>query len=412
MKGKYMIEEVKTKSNNTELRKAAMYVRASTDYQKYSLENQISKIQKYADRNKIEVIVIYADKGKSGLNLHGREALKGMLIESQSEHAEFNMILVLDVSRWGRFQDADESAYYEYACRKVGIDVHYVAEQFNNNHDSISTIIKGIKRAMAAEFSRELSAKVFIGQCKVLENGFKLGGPTAYGYRRMLVDKDGNHKVLMKIGEIKNLQTDRVILIHGPEKEIEIVKWMFQSIADKKLTEYEIAKNLNKRGIKPPFSKEWTTPSVRRLLTNEKYIGNYVFNKCSFKLRKKRVLNDPSIWVRSNSAFKGIIESELFYKVQKVIENREYYISDEVLIDRLKSLYEKYGYLTAKLINSTNRTRRTKEYVPCSNTYITRFKSLTVAYELVGFKYDINLKYTRREPKISKSRKKKYKRIC
>ncbi|MEO6246527.1 MAG: hypothetical protein ABIQ12_13930 [Opitutaceae bacterium] len=26
-----------------------------------------------------------------------------------------------DVSRWGRFQDADESGYYEYICKRAGI---------------------------------------------------------------------------------------------------------------------------------------------------------------------------------------------------------------------------------------------------------------------------------------------------
>ena len=88
------------------------------------------------------------------------------------------MILVYDVSRWGRFQDADESAYYEYLCKRAGIEVHYCAEQFENDGSPAATIIKSVKRAMAGEYSRELSAKVFKGQCRLIELGYPAGRPS------------------------------------------------------------------------------------------------------------------------------------------------------------------------------------------------------------------------------------------
>jgi len=94
--------------------KGAMYVRMSTDHQKYSTQNQEDAIRKYADRRNIEIISTYADKGKSGLKMKGREALKNLIDDVQAGTARFNVILVLDITRWGRFQDADESAYYEY----------------------------------------------------------------------------------------------------------------------------------------------------------------------------------------------------------------------------------------------------------------------------------------------------------
>ena len=94
----------------------------------------------------------------------------------QTGRADFQAILVYDVSRWGRFQDADESAYYEYLCKRAGIEVHYCAEQFENDGSPTSTIIKSVKRAMAGEYSRELSAKVFKGQCRLIELGYRQGG--------------------------------------------------------------------------------------------------------------------------------------------------------------------------------------------------------------------------------------------
>lgn len=45
-------------------------------------------------------------------------------------------------------------------CRRAGIQVAYCAEQFENDGSPVSTIVKGVKRAMAGEYSRELSAKV------------------------------------------------------------------------------------------------------------------------------------------------------------------------------------------------------------------------------------------------------------
>mgnify|MGYP006201013309 CR=1 FL=1 len=47
------------------------------------------------------------------------------------------------------------------------------------------------KRAMAGEYSRELSAKVFAGQCRLIELGFRQGGPAGYGLRISMHRQDG-----------------------------------------------------------------------------------------------------------------------------------------------------------------------------------------------------------------------------
>jgi DNA invertase Pin-like site-specific DNA recombinase len=199
--------------------KAAQYVRMSTEHQQYSTENQRDIIKEYADRHGMVVVRTYADDGKSGLSLGGRNALKQLIADVENGRADFSSILVYDVSRWGRFQDADESAYYEYICKRSGINVTYCAEQFENDGSPVSTIVKGVKRAMAGEYSRELSVKVFKGQCKLIEQGFRQGGLAGFGIRRMLVDQNGNPKGHLKIGECKSIQTDRVILVPGPMRE-------------------------------------------------------------------------------------------------------------------------------------------------------------------------------------------------
>ena len=210
--------------------RAAEYVRMSTDHQKYSTENQSEAIQQYAARRGLVIVRTYADEGKSGLGLGGRDALKQLIADVQNGTADFITILVYDVSRWGRFQDADESAYYEYICKRAGISVQYCAEQFENDGSPVSTIVKGVKRAMAGEYSRELSVKVFAGQCRLIELGYRQGGPPGYGLRRRLIDQNGEMKADLARGEQKSIQTDRVVLVPGPEEEQKTVRWIYRSI--------------------------------------------------------------------------------------------------------------------------------------------------------------------------------------
>ena len=182
----------------------------STEHQKYSTENQSEIIQRYAKERGIEIVRTYADHGKSGLRLDGRDALKQLIDDVRAGRADYTAVLVYDVSRWGRFQDADESAYYEFICKEAGIIVHYCAEQFENDGSLSATIIKSMKRAMAGEYSRELSVKVFTGQCRLIGLGFRQGGLAGYGLRRQLIDEQRQPKGELAIGAQKSLQTDRV----------------------------------------------------------------------------------------------------------------------------------------------------------------------------------------------------------
>ena len=94
--------------------RAAQYVRMSTDHQKYSTDNQKDAIAAYAATHDLTIVQTYEDEGRSGLRLEGRDALKQLINDVRSRRADYSVVLVYDVSRWGRFPDADESAYYEY----------------------------------------------------------------------------------------------------------------------------------------------------------------------------------------------------------------------------------------------------------------------------------------------------------
>lgn len=366
--------------------RAAQYVRMSTEHQRYSTENQSDAIKQYAERRGLEVVRTYADEGKSGLRLDGRDALKQLIEDVQGGGADFSTILVYDVSRWGRFQDADESAYYEYICRRAGISVQYCAEQFENDGSPVSTIVKGVKRAMAGEYSRELSAKVFAGQCRLIEIGYRQGGPAGYGLRRMLVDQSGMHKGILTRGEHKSIQTDRVILVPGEAVEIDTVRWMYRAFVEEGKLELDIADLLNSRGVAAEDGARWMRGRVHQVLTNAKYVGDNVWNRISYKLKKVRVRNAPEMWIRSNGAFEPIVERHLYDAAQALIQNRARRMSNEEMIERLRGLYQARGHLSGLIIDEAND-------LPSSTTYSARFGSLGRAYQLVGFTPDRDLQY-------------------
>ena len=84
--------------------RAAQYVRMSTEHQQYSTANQRDAIRDYAQSHNLEIVRTYADDGKSGLRIDGREALQRLIQDVHSGNADFKLVLVYDISRWGRFQ--------------------------------------------------------------------------------------------------------------------------------------------------------------------------------------------------------------------------------------------------------------------------------------------------------------------
>jgi DNA invertase Pin-like site-specific DNA recombinase len=365
-------------SEGTPALRAAEYVRMSTEHQKYSTDNQASAIRRYAEKRGYEIVKTYADEGKSGLNLHGRDALKRLLSDVADGSADYSFILVYDVSRWGRFQDPDEAAAIELRCKQAGIAVHYCAEQFENDGSIGSSIIKTVKRAMAGEYSRELSVKVFAGQSNLIRLGYRQGGPAGFGLRRLLVDQSGTPKGPLSRGEHKSITTDRVVLVPGPEAEVAVVQEIYQLFVVDRLSESEIAARLNARGIVTDLGRAWTRGTVHQVLINEKYIGNNVWGRTSFKLKQARVLNLPDQWVRADGVFQPIIDEEQFTRAQVIIAARSSRLSDDEMLASLRRALDRQGRLTGLIIDETDGC-------PSSSSFRVRFGSLLRAYTLVGY---------------------------
>ena len=330
--------------------------------------------------------------------------MRDLIRDVENRRADYTDVLVYDVSRWGRFQDVDESAYYEYICKRANVRVHYCAEQFENDGSLSSTLLKTIKRTMAGEYSRELSVKVFAGQCRLIERGFRQGGPAGYGLRRQLIDQDRNPKGLLTRGIHKSIQTDRVILVPGPEVEIQVVREIYERFIQGRSTEKEIATRLNGRGLVTDLGRPWTRGTVHQILTNPKYAGANVYNRRSFKLKRTRVVNPPEMWIRCDNAFTPIIPVEQFTQALAIIESRHTHLTDEELLERLRNLLSRIGELSGILIDEA-------EDMPSSALYQRRFGGLARAYTLIGYTPLRDFRYIEINRAMREYHKKQFARI-
>ncbi|MGA3008592.1 MAG: recombinase family protein, partial [Opitutaceae bacterium] len=179
-------------------------------------------------------------------------------------------------------------------------------------------------------------------------------------------------------GEHKCLQTDRVVLKPGPVEEQETVRWIYHTFLHEDKTERQIAEILNSRKILTDLGRQWTRGTVHQILTNEKYIGNNVYHRTSFKLKRKHVQNPPEMWIRADQAFPAVVDPEVFIKVQEAILARAKRYSNEEMLHTLKELWTRHGRISGLLIDE-------QDSMPSTAAFRHRFGSLIRAYQLVGY---------------------------
>ena len=144
---------------------------------------------------------------------------------------------------------------------------------------------------------------------------------------------------------------------------------------------------LNAEGILTDLGRlYWTRGVVHQVLTNEKYIGNNIYNRVSFKLKAKRVSNTRDMWGRGDGAFEAIVEADFFEAAQRIIQDRSRRFSDQDLLDRLSILLAEKGWLSGLVIDEVDD-------MPSSSTFRHRFGSLVRAYHLVGYSPSRDYRY-------------------
>ncbi|WP_369929379.1 recombinase family protein [Xanthomonas sp. NCPPB 2632] len=364
----------------------AEYLRMSTDKQDTSISNQRAAIAAYAATHNMLVLRSFEDEGRSGLDLAGRPALTSLLGAVEAHTLGCTAILVLDVSRWGRFQDVDEAAFYEHLCTRNGVRVIYVAELFGDDTGPLGALLKGLKRSMAAEYSRELSAKVFAGQARLIRAGFTMGGPAPYGLQRVLIDASGRMRAMLAPGERKSIASDRVRLALGPHEEVRTVRWMFrQAAAAVRLP--EIVKRLNDKGSRTRKGRQWSVSTVRDMLEDERYIGTTTFGKdCSRAIAQPPGLGAGHGVIRVEHAFPALVSSALFYRAREVQRRYSTRLTDEEILEAMIRVWKRHGRISSELLAAAPDA-------PSPQVYLRRFGSLRAAYLRIGYVQNRDLSY-------------------
>ena len=359
---------------------AAQYLRTSRPFQDTYLEAQRSVIAQFAKINGYRIVKTYSDPARSGLAIKQRPAMQRLLNDVLQRKVSYRWILVYDVSRWGRFQDADEAAHYEFLCKTSGVPVLYCSEPYLNNSTATGAIFKSMRRSQAGEFSRELSEKVYSADKHIAALGFRLGGAAGFGLRRMMVSESRRPLQQLARSEVKYCKTNRTILVHGPKQEVAVVREMFAAAATGNLNCRQIADDLNARGIRFHTGLPWDYYDVYRTLTNPKYIGHNVWGRTSGKLRSSRHKTSPEKWTVKERAFAPIVDSTLFNRVQLILQrrNRPSWTPEE-LLNSLKQLLARKGKLSQEIIDKSRG-------MPSSATYYKHFGPLRRLYALLGYK--------------------------
>jgi hypothetical protein len=134
---------------------------------------------------------------------------------------------------------------------------------------------------------------------------------------------------------------------------------------------------LNDQGVLTDLGRPWTRGTIRQVLTNEKYIGNNIYNRTSCKLKRKHVRNSADMWIRAEGAFESVVAPEQFFVARGIFQERLRRLTNEEMLARLRALAGEHLVLSSHLIDQTDG-------MPSSGAYRTRFGGLLAAYRLAG----------------------------
>ena len=292
--------------------RAAAYVRMSSDRQELSIGTQLAAIHAYAAAHGLDVTRTYEDAAKSGLEIAHRDGMKSLLRDVMDVPRPFDVVLVYDVSRWGRFQDIDAAAYYEYTCRLHGAKVLYVQEAFGTDDEPMTALLKTLKRAMAAEYSRDLSVKSRAGQDRAVHLGYQMGQLPCIGLTRIAIDRFGNRRPLAR-GQSKAMQSERIAWVPGPPQEVELVRRIFRLYADANGSIKGVAKQLRDEGLTAPGGHQFTTARVDNLLRCEALAGHFVWGSERYAVGPLKNRRPPT---RADNAIEPVIPADLWRRTQ------------------------------------------------------------------------------------------------
>jgi len=355
-------------------RGVAYYRHSARDRQENSVAIQQEMIHEWAKDNGVDIIHEFADRGKSGLTAEGRDGFNDMMENWVKKRDDFDFVLCLDVSRWGRFQDIDLSATYCAEVKKHNKQVVFTTLGMPRPDDPLYPVYLQFERFRAAQFSSDLSRRVYHGCIKIAEQGFWNGGKPPYGFDRLLLDEAHKPLHVLEHHQKKGIANQRVTLTLGPEEQVRTVRRIFSEFIDAGHDLEEIAAVLNEEGSRSARGGLWNDGKVRRILTNVMYAGTLVYNKTTSKLLTPTRRNPVDMWVKTPGALASLVDQAIFDRAQAIIAQAALRYAPETMLEHLERLHREHGFLRPSLVSADERA-------PSPSTYNTHFCSLDVAYQ-------------------------------
>lgn len=303
-------------------RAVAYYRHSAEDKQENSVALQREQVEAFARANNIDIVAECIDDGISGItaNRPGFQTLLHEWVENDS--IELNCVLVLDISRFGRWQNPDEAAMYAFRCYLHGRPVVTVSRGFPKpGEELLYSMADAIERYSAGKYSKDLSDKVWRGQMKITEQGYSAGGSAPYGLKRVLLDEQKCYLQDLRPGQHKVIANQRVTFAPGNPQAVSTVQLIFKMFVNQACDATEIANTLNHRHSTGPSGKPWTPAAIRNILRTDKYCGRTVYNRTSRKLHAaQETTNTRGEWAIGHDAFKPIVSTGVFDMVQTILK--------------------------------------------------------------------------------------------
>ena len=166
---------------------------------------------------------------------------------------------------------------------------------------------------------------------------------------------------------------------------------IFREFVIDRKSQAEIARQLNLEKVATHRGRPWSEWTVHYLLQNENYVGNIVYNRKSFRLKKVLRDNPSELWIRSTGIFDPIVDPSLFSQAQRIM--KEHYIrwSDDQLLHRLREALKEKGRLSGTIMGKMDG-------LPSIALYALRFGSLRNAFRLIGYCSQRNCDYIDSRP--------------
>lgn len=357
-------------------RAVAYYRHSAQDRQENSVAIQQEQVRQWARENGVDIVQEFADPGKSGLTAEGRDGFNDMMENWVKVRTDFEFVICLDVSRWGRFQDIDLSATYSAECKRHGKQVIYTTLGKPKPNDQLYQVYVQFERFRAAQYSKELSDKVFRGCVKITQQGYWAGGKPPYALQRLLLDEARKPVQPLAPGQRKSIQNQRVTLARGNQLHVATVQRIFREFTETLHSMNAIAESLNRDGVTSPGGGTWDRSKVRRILLNELYVGTLVYNRTTQKLKTPTRHNPKAEWIKTASAFEPIVDRPVFDEAQRILTQAALRYTPEFMLEQLQRVLEAHQLVRPSLL-------RADTAAPASSTYAKHFSSLDSAYQQV-----------------------------